>query len=160
MCIYDCIIFFLNQNSKHLNIGLSFLLLYRLSDSESKVLQEQAYEFVGLYYYTSEIQPFQSTGLWNIYQHAALLQDPTGVSEYSQGKTGANLSPISQANHQNEPLIPVLLFHQESALPTLPHRLLVLQYRPLKPKHLHNVLYQHTNIFFFSYKGTISPFPG
>lgn len=87
---------------------MSFLSLYRLSDNESKVLQEQAYEFVGLHYFTNEIQPFQSTCLWNVYQHTALLQDPAGVSEYLQGKTGANLSPISQANHQNDPLIPVL----------------------------------------------------
>lgn len=42
---------------------MSYLPLYRLSDNESKVLQEQVYEFVGLHYSTSEIQPFQSTCL-------------------------------------------------------------------------------------------------
>jgi len=86
------------KNSKHLNIGLCFLLLYRLSVNESKALQDQAYEFVGLYYLTSEIQLFQSTCLWNVYQHTILLGNPTGVSEYSQGETAANVTAI-EAGH-------------------------------------------------------------
>lgn len=111
MCIYDCIIFFKNQDSKHLNIGLFFPLLYKLWVSESKVLQDQAYEFVGLYYFTSEFQLFQSTCLWNVHQHTILFNDPTGVPEYSQGKIAATVT-AAEAGHT---LSSRTVLHQHSA---------------------------------------------
>lgn len=54
-CIYGYLRLHNLKISKHLNVGLCFLLLYRLLAHESKMLQEQAYEFVVLHKWNSAV---------------------------------------------------------------------------------------------------------